>query len=517
MLAWVKSMQSFARLLAVGIGLGALRDMSRRMGLEPDRLIQGSDSGDLMAFNRDRLIIDRVMRCVIGIALIPAAIAIISRLTIPETPRYYVDIVKDLRRAVKKALKVYPKRVAFVNPDDTRPVRQDSIEFSHWYKGMYNYLVVNKKARRHLILITVLWGLMDAGFYGMSLDSYTVLATLSTLQPSTDQDLSAAKVRRASSASCSDSFSWRPSSEPTTTNLYQTLDRSAIRSLEIVSIASVVGSLCAILIVNYYRRKRILFITFLVSALLFAITGATLFTSKPEQHHTITIAFYAITQFVYNVGPNTMIFIIAAEVFPTVYRGTFYGIAAAGGKIGAITIRAISGRTGNNKTALSIRLLACIPLMLLAAYLSCYLPDVQIVPQQVDAEKTGTESIQAKREEFASSGALPLSNLPPGPQEGDPQFQQATLDRHQATTTAANDTETVHSVSISSSSALSQIQQQRRTHFRKLFPRLENIPLEDIAPNPRFPVKEKPGMINDRKPNKTGLTDATNAKKSKKP
>jgi PHS family inorganic phosphate transporter-like MFS transporter len=126
-------MQAFARLLAVGIGLGALRDMSKSMGLKPEGLIQGPGSGDLMAFNRGRLVIDRVMRCVIGIALIPAAIAIISRLTIPETPRYYVDIVKDLRQAVKKALKVYPKKVAFdrEDPVDAGPVRQDSMEFGH--------------------------------------------------------------------------------------------------------------------------------------------------------------------------------------------------------------------------------------------------------------------------------------------------------------------------------------------------------------------------------------------------
>jgi PHS family inorganic phosphate transporter-like MFS transporter len=489
MLAWVKSMQSFARLLAVGIGLGALRDMSRRMSLEPDNLIQGPDSGDLMAFNRDKLVIDRVTRCVIGIALIPAAIAIISRLTIPETPRYYVDIVKDLRRAVKKALKVYPKRVSFENPEDASPVRQDSIEFSHWYKGMYNYLDRNKKARRNLILITVLWGLMDAGFYGMSLDSYTVLATLSTSQPSTDQNSSAAKLRRASSASCTDNFSWRPSSEPTTTNLYQTLDKSAIRSLEIVSIASVVGSLFAILIVNYYQRKRILFVTFLASAVLFAITGATLLVSKAEQHHTVTIAFYAITQFVYNVGPNTLIFIIAAEIFPTVYRGTFYGIAAAGGKIGAITIRAISGRTGNDKNALSIRLLACIPLMLLAACLSLYLPDVQIVPQQVDAEKTRSENNQANRDEPASSGALPQPNQPASTQEGGPQIPLANLNRYQATSTAANNPATVHGEPTPSMPVSSQVQQKRRKNARRFLPRLENMALEDIAPNPSFPVK----------------------------
>jgi PHS family inorganic phosphate transporter-like MFS transporter len=470
-------MQSFARLLAVGIGLGALRDMSKSMGLQPEGLIQGSGSGDLMAFNRGRLIIDRVMRCVIGIALFPAAIAIISRLTIPETPRYYVDIVKDMRRAVKKALKVYPRRVAFEGPGDAGPVRQDSMEFGHWYKGMRNYLRTDKSARYNLILITILWGLMDAGFYGMSLDSYAVLATLSTPVLSRNQNSSTPDLRRASSASCADSpdsFRWRPSSDPITTNLYEALDKSAVRSLEIVSLASVVGSLFAILIVNLFRRKHILFVTFLASAVLFAITGATLLLSKAEHHHTVTIAFYAITQFVYNVGPNTLVFIIAAEIFPTVYRGTFYGIAAAGGKVGAIAIRAISGWTGNDKNALSIRLLACIPLMLLAAYLSLYLPDVQKVPAEVDAENLGAGNNQANRNGFNSSGAPPI--------------QLTNLSGLPGTNTTADNTEAVRRGSASSSSASSLVQRQRRTNPRRFLPRLENMALEDIAPNPKFLV-----------------------------
>jgi PHS family inorganic phosphate transporter-like MFS transporter len=295
------------------------------------------------------------------------------------------------------------------------------------------------------------------------------------------------------------------------------LDKSAIQSLRIVSIASVVGSLFAILIVNYFRRKRILFVTFLVAAVLFAITGATLLVSKDEQHHTITIAFYAITQFVYNVGPNTLIFIIAAEVFPTVYRGTFNGIAAAGGKIGAITIRAISGRTGNDRHALSIRLLACIPLMLLAAYLSWHLPDVQIVPQQADAEKTGAENNQANRNEVASSGAPSQSELPSSTQEGDPRIQQANPNGYQATNTAANNTEIVRRRSISSSAASSQVQRQHRTNARRFLPRLENLALEEIAPNPRFPVKEKLDVSNNRKQDEATLNNTTIAEKSKKP
>ncbi|KAJ4172051.1 hypothetical protein NW754_007649 [Fusarium falciforme] len=135
------------------------------------------------------------------------------------------------------------------------------------------------------------------------------------------------------------------------------------------------GSVAAILMVNYFRRKRILTVTFLMSAILFIITGATLISTyclgdlncpddpdspddaccrDEEGLRSVVIVFYAITQFIYNAGPNTMIFALAAEIFPTVYRGTFYGVAAATGKVGAIIIRSIILDVGDGHKALAI-------------------------------------------------------------------------------------------------------------------------------------------------------------------
>ena len=41
------------------------------------------------------------------------------------------------------------------------------------------------------------------------------------------------------------------------------------------------------------------------------------------------------------VGPNTLTFIIPAEIFPTRYRCTCHGIAAAAGKLGSVVVQAI--------------------------------------------------------------------------------------------------------------------------------------------------------------------------------
>jgi PHS family inorganic phosphate transporter-like MFS transporter len=48
------------------------------------------------------------------------------------------------------------------------------------------------------------------------------------------------------------------------------------------------------------------------------------------------VFLYCLINFFQNFGPNTTTFIIPGEIFPTRYRSTAHGIAAASGKLGAI-------------------------------------------------------------------------------------------------------------------------------------------------------------------------------------
>lgn len=48
------------------------------------------------------------------------------------------------------------------------------------------------------------------------------------------------------------------------------------------------------------------------------------------------VFLYCLAKFFSNFGPNTTTFIIPGGIFPTRYRATAYGIAAASGKLGAI-------------------------------------------------------------------------------------------------------------------------------------------------------------------------------------
>jgi PHS family inorganic phosphate transporter-like MFS transporter len=105
------------------------------------------------------------------------------------------------------------------------------------------------------------------------------------------------------------------------------------------SVASILGALAIIALINRIDRRRALIFSFaflslalLVLALLFR------FLFHTSAHWVLVIA-YALVQFAFAFGPNTLTFIIPAEIFPTRYRCTCYGIAAACGKLGSVFVQ----------------------------------------------------------------------------------------------------------------------------------------------------------------------------------
>jgi PHS family inorganic phosphate transporter-like MFS transporter len=395
MLAAVYSMQAVARLLAFGICLAALHAIGSRNDISPDAL-------DEKPFNMKR-VVDQVWRWVTGVAIIPAALAIGLRLTIPETPRYYADIRNNMAKAIKKALQVYGQQGLEDEPadnfDELSRHDSDSIEEEdHWYRDAWRYLTTTI-AGRHLIVISGLWAIMDLGWYGLSMDSPSALSTL-WHDPSTPIIQSpSTNTRRLAEGVCPEFNSWRTDPNSNIT-IYRVLENNSIRSMLVVSIGSLLGNMALIIIINRFHRKNILITTFCLISLFLAITGGSLIgTYRAGQDHLAATVFFGIMHFLFTIGPKTLILVMAVEMFPTFYRGTFYGIAAATGKVGAIIIRAIIGRTGNGEMALGIRLFSVIPLMLLGAWMSSLLPEVQHVPKKSDTEAAINESSIVERKD----------------------------------------------------------------------------------------------------------------------
>lgn len=83
-----------------------------------------------------------------------------------------------------------------------------------------------------------------------------------------------------------------------------------------------------------------------------------------------------------NLGPNTITFMLPAELFETKNRGTCYGVAAACGKLGAIIAQIVIKKIkagGSEKEPLAGLLLFLVPTMLMGALIAAiWIPEVQL-------------------------------------------------------------------------------------------------------------------------------------------
>ncbi|KAF5849588.1 hypothetical protein GGP41_005063 [Bipolaris sorokiniana] len=87
---------------------------------------------------------------------------------------------------------------------------------------------------------------------------------------------------------------------------------------------------------NLYGRKWMMIVGFLADFVLFMVPGFALeyFTSIENIHG--FQAMYFLSSFFNQFGPNSVTFLVAAEVFPTPVRATAHGFSAAWGKLGAL-------------------------------------------------------------------------------------------------------------------------------------------------------------------------------------
>lgn len=158
-----------------------------------------------------------------------------------------------------------------------------------------------------------------------------------------------------------------------------------------ISIGSLVGSLLLIKVINYIPRRSMLAWSFTGLGVLLVITGGAFYAVHETAMHALIIAFYVFCQLLFNLGPNTLIFIMPAEIFPTRYRATCHGISAAAGKLGSVLaqvfVRYVSfkDRSGNwytvdsiNSTGLGWVLIIFGGLCSFGAYLAwIWIPEVQ--------------------------------------------------------------------------------------------------------------------------------------------
>ncbi|OCH93054.1 phosphate transporter [Obba rivulosa] len=252
--------------------------------------------------------LDQIWRLIVGFGCIPAAVAIYFRFTIPETPRFTMDIESNVVQAAKDVDNYLSSDMHSVDPEAPvarvhapKASRRDfRAYFSQW------------KNLKVLIGTSWSWFVLDVAVYGLNLNSSILLEAIH-FGPASKGLTSTAAV------------------------IYQTMHNVCIGNL-ILSIASFIPGYCTcFLLIDRWGRIPLQLTGFIANTVLLVAMGSAY--GKLTQTGTgqsAFVALYVLSTFFQSVGPNTTTFVLPGEAFPTRYRSTAHGISAASGKLGAV-------------------------------------------------------------------------------------------------------------------------------------------------------------------------------------
>ncbi|KAF8349024.1 inorganic phosphate transporter [Amanita rubescens] len=248
--------------------------------------------------------VDYMWRLLIGLGCVPAAVALYFRLTIPETPRYTMDIDRNLDQASADIESNLRHNEAEYDSDNIRRVVAPKAtwkDFTQHFGQWANFKVLFGAAYS--------WFALDIAFYGLGLNSSIILKAIG----------------------------FGGGTAKGTLGIYQSLYNISVGNLILSAAGLIPGYWVSFLFIDSWGRKPIQLMGFIVLTILFLIMGFGFekLTATPAATKGF-VFLYCLADFFQNFGPNTTTFVIPGEVFPTRYRSTGHGIAAASGKLGAI-------------------------------------------------------------------------------------------------------------------------------------------------------------------------------------
>ena len=258
----------------------------------------GQFSSALVAFAavRGGLALDSAWRLVYGVAAVPAALALLLRLSIPESPRYTFDVARDadLANFDLDFTAGTDSQKGDESNGQAHQFRQAEFPPKASWEDAKDYFITRGNWR-HLLATAGAWMLLDLSFYGLGLSSPQIVAGIYN-------------GCRVSQDPLSEPYSW--DSEPAKANsvpITDILQDNEIDFMIIVSVGAVIGSALLIWLVDHLNRKRLQLAGFLALALLFFILGSVLVTVGnfgvgnygPKY---AVIVFYALSQAIFNIG-----------------------------------------------------------------------------------------------------------------------------------------------------------------------------------------------------------------------
>jgi MFS transporter, PHS family, inorganic phosphate transporter len=231
--------------------------------------------------------LDVAWRVILGLGALPAALTIYYRLRMPETPRF--ELARGRADAAARTVGTLTgTKIASSGATRSLGVPPRQILRS------YGLLIFGTAAT---------WFLLDIAFYSTNIFNPLILK----------------QIGFASAASF-------PALEQ--------VRRLAIGNVLIALVASVPGYWAAVALIDRLGRRPLQYIGFGIMAVAFLVLSFgwnSLVAVLP-----VFLGIYGLTFFFANFGPNTTTFVYPSEVFPTAFRTTGHGIAAACGKVGAV-------------------------------------------------------------------------------------------------------------------------------------------------------------------------------------
>jgi PHS family inorganic phosphate transporter-like MFS transporter len=249
--------------------------------------------------------VDYMWRLLIGLGCVPGCIALYFRLTIPETPRFTMDIERNVKQATQDIDHVIADGTYVVDPDAVvqrvqapKASRRDFINhFGRWENG------------KVLLGTAYSWFALDIAFYGLGLNNSIVLTAIGFGTPPTKGIV----------------------------GVYDNLKNICVGNLILSAGGLIPGYWASFLLIDSWGRKPIQLMGFTMLTILFVVMGFGYdkLTATPAATKGFVV-LYCFANFFQNFGPNVTTFVIPGEIFPTRYRSTAHGISAASGKLGAV-------------------------------------------------------------------------------------------------------------------------------------------------------------------------------------